>query len=254
MILLLAGASETGKIASALAQNGFSVTVSTATLFPLEIVSSDRISRRVGSLTDHEMIALCVELGVTAVVDATHPYAVQAQKNARTTASHLGIPYFRYNRPPVIDRYGDIHLVDSHEHAAQKAVSFHSPILLTSGTRNLKPYVDEARKEGVELYVRALDCQESRVALASHGIPVSNSEFGVGPFSVDDNTYLIRKFRIGVLVTKDGGLAGGLPEKLEAARLMNCEVVLITRPETESEASYDQIALLIGAVKARLLC
>lgn len=254
MILLLAGASETGEIASALAETGFNVTVSTATGFPIEIASSDKISRRVGSLTDQEMIAICDELGVSAVVDATHPYAVEAQKNARTTASHLGIPYFRYNRPPVIHEYADIHLVDSHEQAAQKAVSFHCPVLLTSGTRNLRPYVDQARRERVELYVRALDCQESRVALASHGIADSNSEFGVGPFSVTDNTKLIKKFGIGVLVTKDGGIAGGLPEKLEAARLMNCEVVMIARPKTQSEGSYGQIALLIDAVKSRLLC
>ena len=33
------------------------------------------------------------------------------------------------------------------------------------------------------------------------------------------------------LVTKDSGAAGGLPEKLEAARLEGVSVILIRRPE-----------------------
>jgi precorrin-6x reductase len=31
-------------------------------------------------------------------------------------------------------------------------------------------------------------------------------------------------------VTKDGGAAGGVPEKLEAARREGCEVVVVARP------------------------
>lgn len=253
MILLLAGAAETSEIAGNLANSGFQVTVSTATDFPIEIGCSSNITRRIGPLSCQDMTLLCTELKALAIVDATHPYAEQVQENARASATHLGIPYFRYNRPSVIDQEPGIHITKSHSEAAMKAVSFRLPILLTSGTRNLEPYIDLAREYGIDLFVRALDCQASRDVLSRHGIPASHSEFGIGPFSVDENICLIRKFGIGTLVTKDGGKAGGLPAKLEAARHMKCEVVIVARPETGCESNYDEIQALINAVKTNLL-
>jgi hypothetical protein len=42
-------------------------------------------------------------------------------------------------------------------------------------------------------------------------------------------------WHIGVLVTKDSGKAGGVAQKLEAARIANCEVVVVARPASDAE-------------------
>ena len=252
-LLLMAGASETGSIAEALATEGFHVIVSTVTDFPLDICVSDRITRRVGALAAGELSDLCLETDVAAIIDATHPYAALAHANVRDAAQRLNLPTFRYDRPSAASQGPGIHPARSHHQAARLAVSFGLPVLLTSGTRNLEPYVSVARLAGVELFVRALDCQESRDSVSNHGIPLDHCEFGVGPFSVQDNVRLIRKFGACVVVTKDGGVAGGLPEKLEASRLMNCQVVLVSRPEAHSPDVFDSIPALVDAVRSNLL-
>ena len=45
-------------------------------------------------------------------------------------------------------------------------------------------------------------------------------------------------------MTKDSGKAGGVPEKLEAARLEGCRVVVVRRPEPPEEY-FDQVETLI---------
>ncbi len=251
-VLLLAGASETGSIATALSVAGFNVMVSTVSDFPMEISLSELVTRRVGALSAEELSDLCVEMNLVAIIDATHPYAVQAHANAKDAAQRLGIPSFRYDRPSAASHGQGIHSALSHEEAARLAVSFKRSILLTSGTRNLEPYASLARSKGIELYVRALDCRDSRDTIVRHGISLEHCEFGVGPFSVEDNIRIMEKFGIGVLVTKDGGVAGGLPDKLEASRLMNCHVVLVSRPAACSDNVYDDITSLVRAVRSIL--
>ena len=75
MILLLGGTSETVAIASALADAGFNVLVSTATDVPLNVGDHPNISRRSGRLDPDQMAQLANQQGVIAIVDASHPYA-----------------------------------------------------------------------------------------------------------------------------------------------------------------------------------
>jgi precorrin-6A/cobalt-precorrin-6A reductase len=77
---------------------------------------------------------------------------------------------------------------------------------------------------------------------------------GRGPFSKEDNLEVIRKFDIGVLVTKDSGIAGGVKDKLDAARLENCRVVIVRRPERTVETVFDTIRNLVEAVSMAVPC
>ena len=51
------------------------------------------------------------------------------------------------------------------------------------------------------------------------------------PFDIEANRRFLKMSGAKALVTKDSGAAGGLPEKLEAARLEGVSVILIRRPE-----------------------
>jgi len=74
---------------------------------------------------------------------------------------------------------------------------------------------------------------------------------GKGPFSVDENRSIIQCFGVRVLVTKDSGAAGGVPEKLEAARLEGCRVVVVRRPKPPG-VYFDQMESLMPALLAAL--
>ena len=152
------------------------------------------------------------------------------------SADQLKIPYLSWIRPPIPEPDKLITSVPDHDTAAKVAFSFGRPVLLTTGSRNLEPYVRESNATGVLLVVRVLSHPDSIEACRKAGISDENIVSGRGPFSIQENLSIIKQFGIGVLVTKDSGVAGGVPEKLEAAHRAGCRVVLVQRPAKSSGA------------------
>ena len=137
-----------------------------------------------------------------------------------------------------------------HAEAAEMAFASGRPVLLTTGSRNLAPYAETARRTGVPLAVRILDIPESLAACRAAGIPEGRVITGRGPFSVEENLAAIRRFGIGVIVTKESGRAGGIEAKLAAARQENCQVIVLRRPATPShDPVFDRPAALITALQ-----
>ncbi|MHB8836333.1 MAG: precorrin-6A reductase [Candidatus Methylomirabilia bacterium] len=230
MILLLGGTSEAATISAALAAAGIRVLVSTATDLASSVSESALVSVRTGVLDEAGLHALIVAAGARAVVDATHPYAAAVTENACAAAARAGVPCLRYLRPPAAGAQIGVTAVGDHEEAARVAFSRRRPVLLTIGTRHLAPYLREARRTSVPVAARVLPAPASLKACADAGLPAEQIIPARGPFSVMQNVEVIGRFGSGVLVTKDGGAEGGVPEKLEAARREACSVVLITRP------------------------
>ncbi len=244
MILLLGGTSETAPLAKALVEQGFSVLVSTATDIPLDIGNHPAIRRRTGLLDEPQLARLLLDEKIRGVVDATHPYAEAIGPLARKVAGQLHLPYFRWLRPAALSGSSEILTAADHTEAAVLAFSFGAPALLTIGSKNLEPYIRESRRTGLPVIARVLDHPDSRTACQRLGLPPELVITGKGPFSVDENRSTIRDYQIGVLVTKDSGKAGGVPEKLEAARLEGCRVVVVRRPEPLGKY-FDRVETLI---------
>jgi precorrin-6A/cobalt-precorrin-6A reductase len=248
MILLLGGTSETAPLAEAIAGAGFAVLVSTASDVPLEVGNHPRISHRCGPLDVEGMAQLVADRNIKAIVDASHPYASAVHAHAKKTAEALHIPYLAWSRPSCLGNEEFVALAQDHEEASRLAFSFGKPVLLTTGSRNLAPYAAESARTGVVLIARVLDHPDSILACAAAGIPPEKVITGRGPFSLTQNLSTIKKFHIGVIVTKDSGPAGGVPEKAEAARLADCRLVVILRPDNSHDLSYNDIPRLIAAL------
>jgi precorrin-6A/cobalt-precorrin-6A reductase len=231
MIVLLGGTSESAFLAAALVSAGHSVLVSTATDAPLKLPDHPLISRRCGRLDAVGLIALLRDLRVKALVDATHPYATEAQTNAREAARAASIPYFRWQRAEsVLGNTDRVVVVANHDEAARLAFSYGCTVLLTIGSRNLAPYAREAARTGIGMAARVLPLPESLEACHRAGLPEAAILAARGPFSIEENRSAIRRTGAGVLVMKDGGFEGGVPSRMEAARLEGCRVVLVRRP------------------------
>ena len=136
--------------------------------------------------------------------------------------------------------------------AAQAAFAYGKPVLLTTGVRNLAPYAAAARRTGLPLVVRVLERPASRAACRQAGIPDERVLTGRGPFSVEENCRQIRDFGIGVLVTKDSGRAGGVLEKLQAARDEHCRIVVLHRPDAAGPDAVSSVSELLQAVRKAL--
>lgn len=260
MILLIGGTSETAPIATGLAAEGFEILVSTATDAPLAIGDHPRISRREGRLDEAGMIALAREKGIRAIVDAAHPYAAAAHAAAQRAAQRLGIPCLVFRRPEALSpdkgRGGmkasgtPVRFAADHAGAAEMTFAIGRPVLLTTGSRNLAPYAEAARRTGIPCVARVLDSRESLDACRAAGIPEERIIAGRGPFSVEENLAAIQRFGIGVIVTKDSGRSGGVEAKLAAARQTDCRVIVIRRPETPACGPiFDNPATLIAALR-----
>jgi precorrin-6A/cobalt-precorrin-6A reductase len=249
MILLLGGTSESVSLSSRLAEQGYPVLVSTATDIPMNIKGHPLISRRNGELGEADFIDLIRSNGIRAVIDATHPYAQKISALAQKAARAADVPYFLWDRPPVVHRDGNFLFARDHEEGARLAFSLHKPVLLTTGSRNLKPYAQKSLQNQVPLWVRVLSHPGSVKTCLQAGIPEDHIILGRGPFSVEDNKEVLKKYSIGVLVTKDSGLSGGVPEKLEAARQEHCQVVVIERPEVFSGKRFQRMEDLLVELK-----
>lgn len=250
MILLIGGTSETAPLASGLAEAGYDVLVSTATDSRLDVGHHPRISRRTGRLDGEGMVALGKEKGIRAIVDAAHPYAVSVHEAAENAAKRLAIPCLLFRRPETPTPEGPVRFAADHGEAAEMAFADGRPVLLTTGSRNLDPYAEAARRTGVPLAVRVLDAPESLAACRAAAIPEERIIAGRGPFSMEENLAAIRRFEIGVIVTKESGRAGGFDAKMAAAREVDCRVIILRRPErATSGPTFDDPASLIAALK-----
>ncbi|MCK5171784.1 MAG: precorrin-6A reductase [Planctomycetes bacterium] len=250
MILLLGGTSETPEIANLLAENGIEVLISNLTGSASGWELSGGIRLRYGGLDAGAMCGLIAEEGITAIVDAGHPYAEELHNNAVESCSRMNISYFRYERPGADYDGCDVEFADGHEDGAELAFRIGHRILLTTGSRNLAPYVQAARDTGSKLYVRVLPGEESTACCRDSGVDQDAIIAGLGPFTAKCNIELIKKHSIDVLVTKDSGLAGGVAEKLQAAGACGIKVVVIRRPVIRQKTGecFEVISELIEQV------
>ncbi|MBM3890935.1 MAG: precorrin-6A/cobalt-precorrin-6A reductase, partial [Verrucomicrobia bacterium] len=143
---------------------------------------------------------------------------------------------------------GFVRVAADHAEAARVACKAGKPILLTIGSKNVRPYAEAARRAGVTLVARVLSHGDSIRACRDAGIADERIITGRGPFSVEENRRLMRQFGIGVLVTKDSGETGGVLEKLEAARLEGCRVIVVGRPPQPAGNAFDSITGLVSAL------
>ena len=250
MILLIGGTSETAPLSSGLAVAGYEVLVSTATDAPLAIEEHPRIRRRMGRLDEEGLVSLAKEKRIRAIVDAAHPYATAAHVAALNAANHLEIPYVVFRRPEAETSGVPVRFAADHREAAALAFADGRPVLITTGSRNLAPYAEEARRTGIPFAVRVLDAPESLAACRKAGIAGERTIAGRGPFTLEENLAAIRRFGIGVIVTKESGRAGGLDAKLAAACQANCRVIVLSRPEApDTGLTFDNPAALIAALR-----
>ena len=220
---------------------------------------SARLRRVCGRLDAEGFAALIRAHDMRLAICAVHPYASEARENLRRAADICGVPFLCYLRPEsaledtahTTGQRGAPVFCAEHTQAAQLAAGCGETILLTTGSRNLAPYVAAARAAGVALFARMLDTPESRTALAAAGIAEDNAILARGPFTMAENIAHIRRCGAGVLVSKDGGEAGGMRAKIEAAQACGCRLLIVRRPAYNGE-SCGIVTELLEAVARRL--
>ncbi|MBC9713716.1 cobalt-precorrin-6A reductase [Streptomyces sp. TRM66268-LWL] len=157
---------------------------------------------------------------VDALIDATHPFAAAISAHAAEAAARTGVPVVALRRPGWGAGPGDVwHDVHSLAEAAALLPELGRRVFLTTGRQGLAEFAGLAG----HFLVRSVEPPEPPLPADTEVL------LARGPFTVADETELLRTHRIDVLVTKDSGGAA-TAAKLVAARELGVPVVVVRRP------------------------
>ncbi len=132
--------------------------------------------------------------------------------------------------------------VDANKNADRNADEVHPccNILLTTGAREAACFAPLLKTGDMNVFIRVLPATQSFELCTGAGFCSDRILSGWGPYTTQENVRVMRTHSIDILVTKDGGIEGGYPEKLAAACLCGAQVIVIQRPK-EAGLSEDEL-------------
>jgi precorrin-6A/cobalt-precorrin-6A reductase len=218
-ILILGGTGEARELAAGLVAAGIDAVSSLAGR-----VRNPRLPEgpvRIGGFGGADGLAAFLHAdGITAVVDATHPFASGITANAAEAAVQAGVPLLVLRRPewaadPAWETAAGIR-----EAAAAVRDWPGESVFLTTGRRDLAAFAGDSAHRFV---VRTVDPPDGPVPARMTLI------MDRGPYTVEGEQALMREHGIGLLVTKNSG-GPMTAAKLQAARDLGVQVVMVARP------------------------
>lgn len=161
--------------------------------------------------------------GITAVIDATHPFAAQMSTHAVQACTEFGVPLAAFERARWQAGPDDQweHVTDIGG-AVEALPRDPRRIFLAIGKQNL---ADFAMRPQHHYLIRLVDPPEAPLPFANVEVVIAR-----GPFAAADDQALMQGHGIDLLVAKNSG-GTGARAKLEAARALGVPVVMIDRPQ-----------------------
>lgn len=231
---LIGGTTESATLALAIASLGLPciVTVTTAAaeaLYP----KIPTLQVWVGRLDINQLKQFLQQQQIAAVLDASHPYAVEISRMAIKAAAQQQIPYLRFERQAVdtlTDTSGVIFL-DSFDTLLAGDYLYQQRVLLTVGYKALPLFLNW--QERSILFTRILPAVASlEVAIAS-GFSSDRIIALRPPVNAELEKALWLHWEISLVVTKASGVAGGEDVKRLVAAELEIPLVIISRPIVE---------------------
>ncbi|MGO9388108.1 MAG: precorrin-6A reductase [Methanobacterium sp.] len=170
---------------------------------------------------------------INLLIDATHPFAEDATRNAIKASNDTGIKYLRFERPSINFLKNDlIHTVSSFEDVTSKVLeiigSDNHRIFHLAGVMTLHYLTQVLNPDNI--VTRVLPSVYSIEKCLDLGLPSENIIAMQGIFSKEFNRILMQEYNIHIMITKESGDEGGTTAKIEAALELGIPVVMVMRP------------------------
>lgn len=228
-LLLLAGTGDARRIATQLKDRDVIASLAGATRMPDPLPIQTRHGGFGGAegfasyLSDHK---------ITAVLDATHPYASHITARSAKTCQAQGIPFLQFLRPRWTPEPGDHWTEIAQEEDAALHIRPGATVFLGTGRQTLDRFSNLA---GCKVICRQIDPPTGP-------FPFTGGEFLIGrpPFSVADEMALFQARQIDWLIVKNAGGAASRT-KLTAANRLGIPVLMLARPEPGDWATVDTV-------------
>ena len=231
-IWLIGGTQESAQLAKAIALANKPCTISVTTksactLYP----QAPNLQVWVGRFTLSQIEEFLQQQQIVAILDASHPYAVEISQNAIALSQKLQIPYLRYERP-ILEQVRGAEVqgcnLDSFDALLADDYLEGQRVLLTVGYRPLhlfQPWQDRST-----LFARILPSAIALAAATSSGFTPDRLICLRPPISADLEKALWRQWNISLVVTKASGTPGGEDIKRTVASELGIPLILINRP------------------------
>jgi len=180
---------------------------------------------------------------ISAIIDATHPFAQKITTNASLAANATHCPIIHICRPPWEKQKDDNwYEVETMEDAASNLKTNQSPTFLTIGRLELSAFINRA---DIQFLCRAIEPPKKTdpIKQNNNAIPnktIANTEtqwpenfqfiYAKGPYNYENELSLIKHHGIKTIVTKNSG-GDKARAKLDVARDLNIPVIMIKRPK-----------------------
>jgi precorrin-6A/cobalt-precorrin-6A reductase len=218
-VLLLAGTADATRLAELFVDAGHRVTSSLA-----GVTSSPRaragLVRSGGFGGAAGLAAYLRGERFDAVIDATHPFAARMPFNVATACDEVGLPHCRLLRaawqPTAGDRWIEVGDMEAAAAALDELGSQRA--FLAIGRQSLGPFAASPQW----FLVRSIEPVTAE-------LPRFESVRSRGPFTVDVELDLLRRYDIDAVVAKNAG-GSATEAKLTAARELGVPVVMVARP------------------------
>ena len=249
MILVLAWTQDGRELAGVLLDAGYPVAASVVSRYGSELLT--RYADKGLVVNDQPLdaaglVAYMQQLDISLLVDASHPYAANASENAMAACRQQQVPYLRYERQGTPLVYDKLYRVADYAAAARQAAALGRKVFLTTGSHNLAAFSGAECLRDHVLTARVLPEPEVLQQCLSLGFSPKQIIAMQGPFSLELNKELYKKYGAEVVVTKDSGSVGGTDTKAAAAIELGLPLVLIERPVVH----YENFAQSFAAVLA----
>ncbi len=236
-MLVLGGTGEARDLATKLAARAdvaLSVSLAGRTRNPLDLPGDVRS----GGFGGAEGLAAHLRAArIDALIDATHPFAAAISANAARAAERVSVPLIALARPPWTPQPGDRWTPAADIPDAVTCLGKAPRRVLVALGRNEVRALEAAPQH--HYLVRSIDPVEPPLA-----VPDARYITARGPFTREDERALLLAHRIDVVLSKNSGGAATYG-KIEAARELGLEVVMVERPPRPKVETAGSVAQVI---------
>lgn len=184
------------------------------------------------------------ERRIDLLIDATHPFSAQMSRHAAIAAVETGVPFFKLCRPAWQKTDGDVWTdASSIADAVGKLGGNKRNVFVTLGRQELAPLSSAPHHSYL---VRSVDPIDPPLT-----VPEARYIQARGPFVLAAERELLAGEKIDVVLAKNSG-GDATYAKIQAARELGIEVVLVRRPVHQDVETVDNMKDAVSLAHQRL--
>lgn len=251
---LIGGTTESAELAKAIASLALPCTITVATKSAEALYPKMPMLRVwVGRLEASQLKQFLQEQRIAAVLDASHPYAVEISRMAIRAAVDQKIPYLRFERLAV-DTPTDTSPVislDNFQTLLAGDYLYQHRVLLTVGYKALPLF--HSWQDRSTLFARILPAVTSLEAAIAAGFTSDRIIALRPPVTAELEKALWRHWGISLVVTKASGVAGGEQVKRSVAAELGIPLVVIVRPTVDYPQQTSDFSVALDFCQSYLM-